>query len=784
MKHPHVSLLCAALLAVLLIPTHAQSQVSASAVTYEGFRNVRTNGNNSTYGQALTHRYVNGELRFLTIAHPGILHEFSISTTAFGGTITQTTGTWDLGPTKSLNNFNGIWFEQAKNRLWVTSAQDYTTTNHPAKITLISLGAGGVATTIKQFFLNVPAKRVYGGCNAVPSALVAQLGGPYVCGWGGYTSLVAQGGGASIGATMYAIPDPDTIASGATASARTILDHAATRGVRKTLPDNYFDGGDGRQNPSSRPTTAPLSTAAWLSPNAEGLGWMTWGDSYYNTGVWIGTTYASVASLCQGGCWYQSSTLAFDGRQFELHLWNGNTLGSNAQARPSSMAELQFPRGNTRVWSGNSATGNIAGATYDAVTGRLYLIGFPFGTDDYTGRLYTYAISGAGGAPAPAPGDTTAPSVALTSPAGGSVSGTVTLGATATDNVAVSGVWFTVDGTTVGSEDTTAPYQLAWNTASVASGTHTLRALARDAAGNIAVSATVSVTVGNTSGDTTPPAVGVTSPAASATVSGIVTVSAAASDNVGVTSVQFTLNGVNLGAADTTAPYTINWNTAGAVNGTHALRAMARDAAGNVTLSTTRLVAVANSTSSSSSCSTPDPFIALGGGSCSNGSWLPPDMPDSDSQPAPAPAPAPTAPSSTSTSCATVQPGANWTCYQGSWFPPSMVPQMSGGATGGTTGPTPAPAPALPPSTCPSSKPAWDWVCLAGGWLPPTHPLALAYLQGGVQPPAPPALPETSEPVYAPGVCTTAVPGVGWVCVGGGWVPPTHPLALARGETY
>src|SRR5690606_20836866 len=133
-------------------------------------------------------------------------------------------------------------------------------------------------------------------------------------------------------------------------------------------PANYFDGGDSRQNPSSRPSGPPQSSADWLSPNAQGLGWMTWGDSYYNTGVWIGTTYAAVASLCQGSCWYQSSTLAFDGRQFELHLWQGSSLGSNALTRPSEMTELNLPRGNTQVWGGNSATGNIAGATYDSVT--------------------------------------------------------------------------------------------------------------------------------------------------------------------------------------------------------------------------------------------------------------------------------------------------------------------------------------------------------------------------------------------------------------------------------
>ena len=49
--------------------------------------------------------------------------------------------------------------------------------------------------------------------------------------------------------------------------------------------------------------------------------------------------------------------------------------------------------------------------------------------------------------------------------------------------------------------------------------------------------------------------------------------------------VQFQLDGVKLGAEDTAAPYTVSWNTAGAANGSHTLRASARDAAGNQTTS-------------------------------------------------------------------------------------------------------------------------------------------------------------------------------------------------------
>src|SRR5205809_6767610 len=86
--------------------------------------------------------------------------------------------------------------------------------------------------------------------------------------------------------------------------------------------------------------------------------------------------------------------------------------------------------------------------------------------------------------------------------------------------------------------------------------------------------------------DTTPPTVSMTAPANGATVSSsAVTVSANASDNVGVVGVQFKLDGVNLGAEDTSNPYSISWNSSLAANGTHTLTALARDAAGNTATS-------------------------------------------------------------------------------------------------------------------------------------------------------------------------------------------------------
>ena len=94
--------------------------------------------------------------------------------------------------------------------------------------------------------------------------------------------------------------------------------------------------------------------------------------------------------------------------------------------------------------------------------------------------------------------------------------------------------------------------------------------------------------------DATPPSVAVSAPAPGANVSGTIPVSANASDDVGVVGVQFTLDGANLGAEDTSAPYSVSWNTTTASDGPHSLRAIARDASGKSTTSAAVAVTVSN----------------------------------------------------------------------------------------------------------------------------------------------------------------------------------------------
>jgi glucose/arabinose dehydrogenase len=314
-------------------------------------------------------------------------------------------------------------------------------------------------------------------------------------------------------------------------------------------------------------------------------------NSVGNPGGYAGPGNLPAPTPLQTNAW---SHLAFtnDGTASKLYV-NGTLVSTGPpQAAPATAGLLHI--GGDSIWPGEFFDGSI-----DEV--RVYnraLTAGQIGTD------MTTPINV--GTP---PTDTTPPDVTVTAPAGGAtVSGSsVSVSAGATDDVGVASVQFKVDGNDFGGLDTSSPYGATWDTTGLSNGTHKLTAVAKDAAGNSRTSAEVSVTVQNAVPDTTLPSVSMTAPANGATVSGAtVAVSATASDNVGVASVQFKLDGNDLGAPDTTSAYGVTWNSLTAANGTHTLTAVAKDAAGNARTATNVSVTVNNVTGAAA------PVLALG----------------------------------------------------------------------------------------------------------------------------------------------------------------------------
>ncbi len=195
-----------------------------------------------------------------------------------------------------------------------------------------------------------------------------------------------------------------------------------------------------------------------------------------------------------------------------------------------------------------------------------------------SGRFVAYVTGGTTTTPAdppPSSSDTTAPAVSV-APLAAVVGGVITITASATDDVGVTGVQFLIDGTAWGAEDTVAPWAVEVNTDLLSSGSHTVTARARDAAGNSTTSAGVSFIV-----DNGVPAVTITSPAAGATLNGTFTASATVTDRNAIAGVQFLIDNQPQSGEDTAAPYSVTVDASTLAAGTHTLSAVARDAAGN-----------------------------------------------------------------------------------------------------------------------------------------------------------------------------------------------------------
>ena len=179
-----------------------------------------------------------------------------------------------------------------------------------------------------------------------------------------------------------------------------------------------------------------------------------------------------------------------------------------------------------------------------------------------------------------APSADAPPAVTMTAPSeGATVSGTVAVQASATDDRGVTQVEFSVDGSSIGTDTNAADgWSVSWNTTLVADGTHAVTARATDTLGQTGMDSN-NVVVENAA---TPPTVSVTSPAEGATVSGAVVVQASASDDEGVTQVAFSVDGSAIGTdTDGSNGWSASWDTMTELDGAHVVTATATDTSGS-----------------------------------------------------------------------------------------------------------------------------------------------------------------------------------------------------------
>ncbi len=223
-----------------------------------------------------------------------------------------------------------------------------------------------------------------------------------------------------------------------------------------------------------------------------------------------------------------------------------------------------------------------------------------------------------------------APTVSIAAPAANAtVSKTATLSATVDGGSGtVSGVQFKIDGANVGPEITNAPYTTTWDSTKVTDGNHAVTATVRNSLNASATSTGITFKVANAVA-ATPPTIAITSPANDTTVNKTTVITANATDVKGVAGVTFKLNNVTMGAEDTTAPYSINWDTTQIGDGQYTISAVVRNTA-NVTASSTVTVNVVNPVTapetnpglvSNSSVETADPTTTAKPDQWQNNAW-------------------------------------------------------------------------------------------------------------------------------------------------------------------
>lgn len=179
-----------------------------------------------------------------------------------------------------------------------------------------------------------------------------------------------------------------------------------------------------------------------------------------------------------------------------------------------------------------------------------------------------------------------APTVSLITPVEGEfVTGDVRIQIAASDDIGIAEVVLSVDGAEVG-RMTSAPYEVVWDSTTVANGAVTLTAQAFDTAGNM-TSTSQDVFIANEipTRDTTPPVVSFLSPEDGSDAGRLVIIRILATDDDGVVALRLyhddRLLAVRNGASEARLSQNHLWGTYGEAAGVHRLKVVAEDAAGN-----------------------------------------------------------------------------------------------------------------------------------------------------------------------------------------------------------
>ena len=380
-----------------------------------------------------------------------------------------------------------------------TQTPDFVLSTSPGSL---SVNQGGTAST-------TVSSATAGGFNSAVSLSVSGLPTGVTASFSP-TSIVAPGSGSStltFSASSTATTGTFNVTvtasgGGITHTAPVTLTVATSGGTGGTTTQVL--GNPGFENGSSSPAPWTVTTTqstnriinqASTEPPHSGT-WDAWLDGHGTTTtdtVKQQVTIPSTATAATLSFWLHidsaetSTTTAFDTLAVQVLNTSGTVLStlktfSNLN-KSTGYAQQSF---DLTSFKGQTIQINLVGKEDSTLQTSFVL-------DDFALNVTT-----------PATTDTTPPTASVTSPANGAtVSGTVVVNASASDNVGVTQMQLFIDGTQVAANTSSNSLSFNWSTVTVANGSHTIVANASDAAGNVGTSSTVTVTVSNSTGTTT-----------------------------------------------------------------------------------------------------------------------------------------------------------------------------------------------------------------------------------------------------------------------------------------
>ncbi len=369
----------------------------------------------------LTHRYVKGELRFLTTSH------------VYGGGLVYETddpgiGTADAPPQAKVVKYwgdiysghkwvgnkgetggglaggvltYGLYFDQKLDRLYWSYGDWYNATHpyNPSFGYSILKESNETATGIGSWSLaNRPEKFARGGTLRIPQWFADRYtaGKSLGVGFGGYFSIVTS---ASLGPALAAVSDPDIKVNPDKSALKNIPligypYNAPDRGHRDSDYTSFYDDG-----------IYPTKPGKW-NPSGK-IGYWTWSDIIFGAATWIDLPSKGgvlfIAKVGRGKVWYEKSDRHAQSGAFEWLVYDPADLAAVAsgakrqwQIQPKHIwTDPALPLGplDQSGWSGDGVN-QVGGLTFDPTTNRLYvLLTAIWKTEvEYHPQIYVYQV--------------------------------------------------------------------------------------------------------------------------------------------------------------------------------------------------------------------------------------------------------------------------------------------------------------------------------------------------------------------------------------------------------